>query len=244
MNTCPKCNREGIYWDGRAKILLCPWNNCSYVVRNISKWKNKIPTEKEIKSILTNNNISKTYLLTDSHFSHTLMQKYCNRPPDFGQRIINQWQATVGPQDIVYHLGDVTWGSQGQLQQIMSGLPGTKILVRGNHDRNHSNNWFMKAGFAAVVEKVQVSGVILSHFPALMTQEEIDYGIINIHGHFHNNSPKKWEQRFKDKITSNHFLMVLENVEYRPIDLQKARKGKFVYNSKKLLESDYDSNIK
>jgi len=184
------------------------------------------------------NEISKTYLLSDTHFFHKAMIEYCNRPPNFDQKIINQWQATVGPQDIVYHLGDVTWGSQEQLQQILHSLPGTKILIRGNHDKNHSNNWFIHAGFAAVVEKVQVSGVILSHFPARMTQEEIDYGIINIHGHFHNNNPKKWEPKSKDKITSNHFLMILENIDYRPIDLQKARKGKFVENSKKLLESE------
>lgn len=184
------------------------------------------------------NKISKTYLITDSHFAHERMIKYCGRPADFDQRIINQWQATIQPQDIVYHLGDVTWGPQGQLQQIMNGLPGTKILVRGNHDRNHSNNWFVQAGFSAVVEKAQVSGAILSHFPALMTQEEIDFGIINIHGHFHNNHPKRWEQSLKNKITSSHFLMILENVEYRPISLEAARKGKFVYNSKKLLESE------
>jgi len=183
-------------------------------------------------------NPSKIYLITDSHFSHVLMQQYCNRPPDFDQKIINQWQATVSPQDIVYHLGDVTWGSQGQLQQIMNGLPGTKILIRGNHDRNHSNNWFIQAGFAAVLEKAQVSGVILSHFPAALTQEEIDYGIINIHGHFHNNPPEKWEQKSKDKITSNHFLLSIEDVGYRPISLEKARKRQFVKNSKKLLESE------
>ena len=188
-----------------------------------------------------NDIVSKTYLLADTHFSHMAMQKYCNRPLDFDQKIISQWQATVSPQDIVYHLGDVTWGSQGQLQQIMNGLPGTKILIRGNHDRNHSNNWFIQAGFAAVVEKAQISGVILSHFPALLHQEEIDRGIINIHGHFHNNPAKKWEQKLKDKITSNHFLMILENVEYRPISLESARKGKFIYNSKKLLESESES---
>lgn len=108
----------------------------------------------------------------------------------------------------------------------MNGLPGTKILIRGDHDRNRSNNWFKKCGFAAVVGKAQVSGVILSHFPALMTQEEIDYGIINVHGHFHNNDPKKWEKKLKDKITSSHFLMILENVEYRAIPIESAKKRK------------------
>ncbi len=183
------------------------------------------------------NEESKVYLITDPHFSHTKMIEYCNRPPDFDQKIINQWQATVSPQDIVYVLGDVTWGSQGQLQTILAGLPGTKILIRGNHDRNHSNNWFVKAGFAAVVEKVQVSGVILSHFPAFLHQEEIDYGLINIFGHFHNNGPEKWEKHLCERITANHYLMVLEEIDYKPISLLLARKGKFVKNARKLLDS-------
>lgn len=184
------------------------------------------------------NEVSKTYLITDTHINHSAIQEYCNRPKDFEQKIINQWKSTVNDQDIVYHLGDVTWGSQDNLKQIMEQLPGTKILIRGNHDRSHSNNWFIRAGFAAVLEKAQVSKVILSHFPAILSPEEIDYGIINIHGHFHNNAPKRWENTLKERITSNHFLMILENTRYAPILLEKARKGQFVYNSKKLLESE------
>ncbi len=187
--------------------------------------------------------VSKTFLIADSHFSHTRMQKFCGRPADFDQKIINQWQATISPQDVVYHLGDVTWGSHGQLQQIMQGLSGTKILIRGNHDRGHSDNWFIQAGFAAVLEKAQISGVILSHFPAILNQEELDRGIINIHGHFHNNPAEKWEQTLKDRITPNHFLMILEDVEYKPIALQEAKKGNFVKNCKKMLESENETVI-
>lgn len=182
--------------------------------------------------------ISKTYLISDSHWNHVKMQKFCGRPADFDQKIINQWQATVDYQDIVYHLGDVIWGSQGQLQQIMCSLPGTKILIRGNHDKSHSDNWFIKAGFSAVLEKAQISGVILSHFPAILNKEELDRGIINIHGHFHNNPAQKWEQNLKDRITYNHFLIIIEDIEYKPISLIEAKMGKFVKNSKKLLESE------
>lgn len=181
-------------------------------------------------------NISKTYVIADSHFSHVKMIEYCGRPANFDQLIINQWQATVQPQDIVYHLGDVTWGSQGQLATIMAGLPGTKILIRGNHDRNHSNNWFIQAGFAAVLEKAQISGVILSHFPSYMTDEELARGIINVHGHFHNNSAAKWEERFIERITPFHYLLVLEDTEYRPIPLDAIVKRKFIVNCKELLE--------
>jgi calcineurin-like phosphoesterase family protein len=185
-----------------------------------------------------NEEISKNYIITDSHFSHEAMQQYCGRPFDFEKKIIKQWQATVSPQDIVFHLGDVTWGSQGQLQQIMHGLPGTKILIRGNHDKDHSNNWFIKAGFSVVLEKAQISKVILSHFPAILSREEIDFNIINIHGHFHNMPPKKWEKQLIERITYNHYLLSLEDVNYKPISLEAAIKRKFIKNSKKLLESE------
>jgi len=30
---CPKCNRYGMEWDGRAKVLVCYYNTCNHVVR-------------------------------------------------------------------------------------------------------------------------------------------------------------------------------------------------------------------
>ncbi|MHA1469010.1 MAG: metallophosphoesterase [Candidatus Asgardarchaeia archaeon] len=185
-----------------------------------------------------NDQPSKYYLITDTHFFHDKMTLYCNRPSDFDRIIINQWRNIVKPQDVVFHLGDVIWGSQDQLISVMNQLPGIKILIRGNHDRNHSNNWFIRAGFAAVVEKVQVSGIVLSHFPAILSEEELKRGIINVHGHFHNNPADKWEREQKKKITKNHYILVLEDVGYMPISLQSVLKRKFIKSSQKILESE------
>ena len=30
---CPKCNRYGVVWDGRAKVLMCHYNTCNHVIR-------------------------------------------------------------------------------------------------------------------------------------------------------------------------------------------------------------------
>ena len=30
---CPKCGRYGMEWDGRAKVLVCYFRNCNYVIR-------------------------------------------------------------------------------------------------------------------------------------------------------------------------------------------------------------------
>jgi len=180
----------------------------------------------------------KYYVITDTHFCHDKMVGWGHRPLNFNQIIINQWRVTVQPQDVVFHLGDVAWGNQKQLIPIMSALSGTKILIRGNHDRGHSNNWFIKAGFAAVLEKAQVSRTILSHFPAILNQDELDRDIINVHGHFHNIPTKKWEPELIDRITPNHYLLSLEEVGYKPISMELIRKRKFIKNTKKLLESE------
>jgi len=30
---CPKCNRYGMEWDGRAKFLICCYKDCNHVIR-------------------------------------------------------------------------------------------------------------------------------------------------------------------------------------------------------------------
>lgn len=190
------------------------------------------------------NKISKTFLITDTHFSHSrIITHFGFRPKNFNQLIINNWKNTVKNEDIIFHLGDVTWGSQEELKNIMNDLPGTKILIKGNHDRNHSNNWFIKAGFSAVLEKAQISGIILSHMPSLMHKEEIERDIINIFGHFHDNSPDRWEGRFKERITDNHYLLSLEEVNYTPISIENAKKRKFIINAKKRIKEFDISNV-
>lgn len=32
MYECPKCNRYGMEWDGRAKVLVCYYNTCNYII--------------------------------------------------------------------------------------------------------------------------------------------------------------------------------------------------------------------
>lgn len=168
--------------------------------------------------------ISKYYLVTDTHFGHAGIQQWCGRPPEFKELIIKRWRATVMPYDIVFHLGDVIWGNQQELKVIMDQLPGTKILVRGNHDASRSNNWFITAGFSVVVDRVQIKDVILSHVPISLSPQQVKDGIINIHGHFHNADPKRWEKPYKGEVTENHFLLSFEEVDYFPISLDKARK--------------------
>ena len=33
MYKCPQCSRYGISWDARAKVLICYYIDCNYVIR-------------------------------------------------------------------------------------------------------------------------------------------------------------------------------------------------------------------
>ena len=70
-----------------------------------------------------------------------MIQKHCRRPSDVDLIMITNWKRLVLPEDLVIHLGDVAWGFLAKdkvLLDWMSDLPGTKFLIKGNHD-SHGN---------------------------------------------------------------------------------------------------------
>lgn len=77
--------------------------------------------------------MSKIYLIADTHFNHTNIIKYCDRPfnnvKEMNETIINNWNKVIGKDDIVYHLGDLGLGSFDELKGIFDRLNGKKYLV-------------------------------------------------------------------------------------------------------------------
>ena len=125
----------------------------------------------------------KTYILSDSHFNHDKIATYCDRPSNFTEKIIRNWQQTVKAEDLVIHVGDVFIGKSSGWDEIWPTLPGRKILVRGNHDWGHSLTWWMQHGFDAAVDSMKFGRVYFSHYPAQELPEHCD---VNVHGHLHN----------------------------------------------------------
>ena len=156
-----------------------------------------------------------TWLITDTHFYHNVMVERCGWPPDYIGKIIKNCQHLVAQQDLLLHLGDVIFYRHKTLKDILAKIPGKKILIRGNHDKGHSNGWFMRNGFDFVANQIVLDNVLFSHIPQPIFPKEVDY---NIHGHFHDTSysTMAWYP-FYD--SSKHFHLSIEQNKFAPVRL-------------------------
>jgi calcineurin-like phosphoesterase family protein len=123
------------------------------------------------------------YLISDTHLNHTNIATYCDRPADFTERILEYWKKTVRPEDLVIHLGDVILDKKNEIEIILKSLPGRKVLVRGNHDRQWSCDRWMVAGFDFACDGLKFRNCWLTHEPSTSLADGCR---LNIHGHLHN----------------------------------------------------------
>ena len=120
-------------------------------------------------------NTEKTFFVSDTHFGHTNIIKYCNRPfnntDEMDEALINNWNAKVPKDSTVYHLGDFAWGSINYWEKIREQLNGEIILIYGNHDEKYINNKLMYKLFKEVTpqKKIWINKIpiYMNHYPFL-----------------------------------------------------------------------------
>lgn len=81
------------------------------------------------------------YAIGDLHLSFTVnkpMDVYGNEWKNHEKKIEKNWKKMIGEEDTVVVTGDHSWGRNleeaGADLEFIAGLPGRKILLRGNHD--------------------------------------------------------------------------------------------------------------
>ncbi len=82
------------------------------------------------------------WAIADLHLSFGVpnkgMEVFGEQWTDHHEQIAKNWRAVVSPEDLVLLAGDISWGmrpeeARADLEWIGS-LPGTKVMIRGNHD--------------------------------------------------------------------------------------------------------------
>jgi hypothetical protein len=65
-----------------------------------------------------------TWIISDTHFFHENIGKYCSRPENWQELIIKNWNDLVSPEETVLHLGDFALGKKSNFDLLtsMSGL--------------------------------------------------------------------------------------------------------------------------
>lgn len=149
------------------------------------------------------------YLTSDNHFGHRNIIGYCDRPfksvEEMDEAMIQRWNQNVGDESTVLVVGDFSFYDFETTKRIVQRLKGRKTLIRGNHDKSHSDKWFLKAGFDAVIEHMMLMLSIdprnqaeVQHHPVYNTK----YGAgILFHGHAHNYC------KAKHYVTNNQVLL-------------------------------------
>lgn len=128
----------------------------------------------------------RVFFVSDTHFNHKNIIKYCDRPfysvEQMNNTIIKRWNQVVSNEDKVYFLGDFAFGDFETIEKFTQSLNGRKTIVCGNHDRRPQV--YIKAGFeeASSHPIIVQQFYILSHAPVFLNTT-MPY--INIHGHLH-----------------------------------------------------------
>lgn len=119
------------------------------------------------------------WFTSDYHFGHANIIKHCLRPfktvNEMDNKLINNHNSLVAPDDVVYFLGD--FSTNNTAQKYLKRLNGNFVFIKGNHD--HKN----KIGSLTI-------GAIIEHYgkQLFLVHDPKEYEpafSINLVGHVH-----------------------------------------------------------
>ena len=161
-----------------------------------------------------------TWLISDTHFYHENILNFktsagvalrtFNDIHHMNEMMVLNWNAVVGYEDKVYHLGDVAMASFTRTKEIFDRLNGRKILIKGNHDN------FKLVQYQQIFHDVRayniLDGILLAHIP--IHPDSLGRWKGQVHGHLHsNNVPDK-----------RYFNVSVEQINYTPINFNMVKK--------------------
>jgi calcineurin-like phosphoesterase family protein len=143
-----------------------------------------------------------------THLGHLNIIKLANRPfssvEEMDETLIDNWNKTVGKNDLVYHLGDFAYKGAYEPSEYLKRLNGNIVLLKGNHDP-------LLWGKHYIEFTINKRLFVLCHYPF---EEWNGYfrGAIHIHCHTHKPELISAERRFN---------VTVEATEYKPISLEE-----------------------
>ena len=131
-----------------------------------------------------------TFFTSDTHFGDHRALRFDHRPfPDLAAhdaQLVARWNAVVGGDDEVWHLGDFALGPDAAgIAGLLAALNGRKHLIVGNNDGEATRaapGWSSVQHYAEIT--VDGRALVLCHYP-FRTWNGIGRGVLDLHGHSH-----------------------------------------------------------
>ncbi|MYZ49259.1 metallophosphoesterase family protein [Propylenella binzhouense] len=130
-----------------------------------------------------------TFFTSDTHFGDPRVLRLDKRPfPSVAahdEALFALWNETVGPDDVVWHLGDFARGDAERISALLARLNGRKHLIVGNNDPEATTGapeWLSVEHY----RELTVDGVdlVLCHYP-FRTWNGMGRRRRDLHGHSH-----------------------------------------------------------
>ena len=156
------------------------------------------------------------FFTSDTHFGHGGALGLYRRPfasvAAMNEGLVERWNETVGPDDVVWHLGDFAIRQRPTVvADLLARLNGRKHLVAGNNDPQETRELEGWGSVQSYIEmEVDRVSLVLCHYP-FRSWHGMGKGWVNLHGHSHG----------KLKPQSRQFDVGVDVWGFRPVMLDE-----------------------
>ena len=184
---------------------------------------------------------SRLYFTSDTHFNHTNIISYCQRPfknvDEMNERIIANWNEVVSEDDIIFHLGDFCLGGAAEWTRLLDRLNGKIYLIMGNHDRKNIRQGFMDR-FEHVAMQIHIEvgkqRIYLNHYPFLCFEGGYK-DVWQLFGHVHTRKTNTGIDAGRlQYLYPTQYDVGVDNNNFAPVSFEQVKRiiGKQVEQSK------------
>lgn len=172
------------------------------------------------------------WFTSDTHFFDKNVLRQFKTKDNAVAALIKNWNETVGPNDLVFHLGDVTgedW-HYSRLRTLVPKLNGVKVLIPGNHDKVWKQGTSKPLTVAAQFKKYEDLGFIIFCSRMIIDLPELRFVLqhkppiaknrnkLRQHGwRLHGHSHETW------RIKGNMINVGVDQWNFRPVHLDQIK---------------------
>lgn len=155
------------------------------------------------------------YYISDLHFYHARLNDHMDKRGfadvnTMNEYMINQWNWRVRKRDEVVILGDLSFGTVDETNELLRRLKGRKYLILGNHDRYVEKKGFNDSLLEWYGPYREMSddgrNVILCHYPIICYNKQFrrdpsgNSKTYMLYGHVHNTEDERFVEEYVKMI--------------------------------------------